>query len=491
MSIQEEITKSKRTSFWKKISLRTRLTVISITVIGMLLAISLAGTTSFLKTYLQQNTDTAITAAAIVLSAEDPTTVEDRIQNHQLSLPKLPNEYYIAFLDPQGRIYVGFVASTSSRANVPNLSQFNSIAVAETKGVPFTAPVSVSKTKEKVNWRMVALPLTNLAGSVVVAVPIVQDEAIGDRYQAIGFGFSGILLFISGLALWLTISSALRPLREVSVAAAAVRAGQLDSRLPELEGKTELAELNSSLNSMLDSVESSIDQRNRTVEKMKQFVADASHELRTPLVTLRGYAELYRKGVLKNKAQVDDAMQRIESEAIRMSELVESLLALARLDNDSRLNLTETNVTELTESVVANIKTAHRKAVISLLNLEGNTVSKMIWKIDESALKQVLTNLINNAYVFAGEKPIEVLLGSKDNQLIIEVVDHGEGIPKQLRAKIFERFYRSDSSRNRDSGGSGLGLAIAKGLVEEHGGTIVADVTSGGGATFRIAIPNR
>ena len=211
----------------------------------------------------------------------------------------------------------------------------------------------------------------------------------------------------------------------------------------------------------------------------------------TPLVTLRGYAELYRKGALKDKAQVDDAMQRIESEAIRMSELVESLLTLARLDNESRLHLAETDVTELTESVIANIRTAHRKSNISTSDLDGKPVQKLVWKIDDAAIKQVLTNLINNAYVFAGEKPIEVLLGTKDNQLLIEVVDHGEGIPKQLRAKIFERFYRSDNSRNRDTGGSGLGLAIAKGLIEEHGGTIVADVTSGGGATFRISIPHK
>ena len=477
-----------KSSVWKRISLRTRLTAISVAVIGVLIAISLAGTTAFLRTYLQQNTDNSISAAAIVLANEDPTTVEERLANHELILPNLPNEYYIAFLDPQGRIYIGFVASTSTRENVPNLSQFNSIQVLETKGIPFTAPVKVNKQSETVNWRLVALP--GPTGSVVVGVPLTQDEAIADQYQAIGFAFSGILLLISGLALWLTISTALRPLKEVSMAADSVRAGKLDSRLPELEGKTELAELNSSLNSMLDSVESSINQRNKTVDKMKQFVADASHELRTPLVTLRGYAELYRKGALKDKAQVDDAMQRIESEAIRMSELVESLLTLARLDNESRLHLAETDVTELTESVIANIRTAHRKAKISTSDLDGQPVQKLVWKIDDAAIKQVLTNLINNAYVFAGEKPIEVRLGNRENQLVIEVVDHGDGIPKQLRSKIFERFYRSDNSRNRDTGGSGLGLAIAKGLIEEHGGTIVADATAGGGATFRITIPN-
>jgi len=243
---------------------------------------------------------------------------------------------------------------------------------------------------------------------------------------------------------------------------------------------------------MLSSIEGSLKSRNQTLERMKHFVADASHELRTPLVTLRGYAELYRKGVIKDKDQIDDAMNRIESEAIRMSELVESLLALARLDNDAKLNITEGSISSVIESVVTNIQTGHQEAKFSITDLAGKPLKENIdWKFDEAAIRQVLTNLINNAYVFAGEKPIEVAIGKDKENLVIEVIDHGDGIPKQLRTKIFERFFRSDNSRNRDTGGSGLGLAIAKGLVEGHGGTIVADETPGGGATFRITLPNK
>ncbi len=105
-------------------------------------------------------------------------------------------------------------------------------------------------------------------------------------------------------------------------------------------------------------------------------------------------------------------------------------------------------------------------------------------------MRQVLTNLLTNAINFAGDKPIEVALEQTSTQTIIEVRDHGEGIPKQLRSKIFERFYRSDNSRNRDTGGSGLGLAIVKGIIERHSGTITAVETAGGGATFRIVLPN-
>ena len=482
---------SKLSMAWSRISLRTRLASISVGLIALLLGISLTGTVALLKTYLQQNTDSMLLQTATTLAEEDPTTVEARLASHQVTLPALPSDYYIAFLDPQGRLYVGFVSSTTQTPDVPNFSQFNVLAVKDTKGIPFTAEVAQGKNNIEHRWRLVAIVSDELTGSVVVGIPMAQNEAIVDQYQAIGFGFSGLLLFISGLALWLTISSALRPLREVSAAADAVRAGKLDSRLPQVSGNTEIAGLNRSLNEMLSSIEDSIDSRNQTVQRMKQFVADASHELRTPLVTLRGYAELYRKGIIKDKVQIDDAMNRIESEAIRMSELVESLLALARLDNDAKLNRTNGNISEVVRSVVTNIQTGHQSAKLSITDLGGKALAEEIdWVFDEAAIRQVLTNLLNNAYVFAGEKPISVALGIEEENLVIEVIDHGDGIPKQLRSKIFERFFRSDNSRNRDTGGSGLGLAIAKGLVEGHGGTIVADETPGGGATFRIKLPN-
>jgi two-component system OmpR family sensor kinase len=242
---------------------------------------------------------------------------------------------------------------------------------------------------------------------------------------------------------------------------------------------------------MLGSIEGSLKARNQTLERMKQFVADASHELRTPLVSLRGYAELYRKGAFKSKAEVDDAIARIESEAVRMSSLVESLLALTRLDNETKLNLTKGDLAEVANSVINNIKVAKPKAKIALLDEAGvNLKAGITAKFDEAAIRQILTNLLNNAVSFAGEKPIEVIITKAEKEITVEVVDHGEGIPKQLRTKVFQRFYRSDNSRFRDTGGSGLGLAIVKGLVEGHGGKIVSDETKGGGATFRFTIPN-
>jgi len=478
-------------SLWSKISLRTRLTSISVGIIGLLLGVSLTGTVALLKTYLQQNTDSMLIQTANTLALEDPALVEERLATHEITLPALPSDYYIAFLDTRGYLYLGLVSSARQSTDIPNLSQFSMVAVSATHGIPFTASINQGSGNRLFQWRLVAVPAANLTGSVVVGIPMDQNEAIISQYRTIGIGFSGLLLLISGLALWLTISSALRPLREVSVAADAVRSGAFDRRLPQVEGNTEIAKLNNSLNEMLGSIEGSFKSRNQTLERMKQFVADASHELRTPLVTLRGYAELYRKGAFKSKAQVDDAMQRIESEAIRMSSLVESLLALARLDNDAKLTKQKADLVAVTENVITNIKAGHPKVEINLTDLAGKKITnQVVTDFDDAAIRQIFTNLLNNACTFAGEKPIRVALGNKDTNTVIEVIDQGEGIPKELRKKIFERFYRSDNSRNRDTGGSGLGLAIVKGLVEGHGGKIAAEETKGGGATFRITFPN-
>jgi two-component system OmpR family sensor kinase len=478
---------------WGRISLRTRLTTLSVGIITLLLGVSIIGTVAVLRTYLQQNTDSQLITVARLLATEDPLTVKTRIESGLVKIPPLPGDYYIAFLDPQGRIFIGLVGSPIYDADVPNLSEFNVLAVQATKGLPFTANIKKAELggEEIEEWRLVAVVEDNLAGSVVVAIPTEQSQGIIGQYRSIAFAFSGLLLVVSGFALWLTISSALKPLREVSAAADAVRQGKFDRRLPPVEGKTEIARLNNSLNEMLGSIEDSIQSRNKTLSRMRQLVADASHELRTPLVTLRGYAELYRKGAFKSKAQVDDAMSRIESEAIRMSSLVESLLALARLDENAKLQIAEGDIYAVSETVVRNVSAGFPKTKISITDLSGKALSKQVpAKFDEPGIIQVLTNLLSNACNFAGDKDISVALGNKDVHTIIKVIDHGEGIPKQLRSKVFERFYRSDNSRNRDTGGSGLGLAIAKGIVEAHKGKIVAEETTGGGATFKFTLPN-
>ena len=484
-------------SVWERISLRAKLTSLSVALIGLLLIVSSLGTISLLRTYLQQNVDTMLTSTAATLSHEDPALVEARLANRQLTLPRLPSDFYVAYLDTSGNLLIGLVSSTNDSKNVPNLSAFSLAAVLATQGQPFNADDSGTARSidpDRADWRIVALPLQDTPGSVVVALPTSGNREIINQYGFIGAGFGLLLLLISGLSIWLTIASALRPLNEVERTARAVADGDISQRLIERPGNTEIARLNHSLNTMLSSVENAMASRNKTLEQMRRFVADASHELRTPLVSVRGYAELYRMGALKKKSDIAEAMGRIESEAIRMTGLVESLLTLARLDDGAKLQTTKTDLVSLASEVARDYSVTDGHREVNLVNLDGSPLakdSKVFAKVDANSIRQVFTNLLNNAGRFSPEgSSIEIAFGSRRNdEVIFEVRDHGEGIPKQLRTKVFERFYRADNSRNRETGGSGLGLAIVSTIVDRHEGEIVADETLGGGATFRVTLP--
>jgi two-component system OmpR family sensor kinase len=267
--------------------------------------------------------------------------------------------------------------------------------------------------------------------------------------------------------------------------AAAVKAGDFSKRLMQRNEKTEIGRLNRALNSMLDGIESAFKGRDKTLDQMRRFVSDASHELRTPLVTVRGYAELYRMGGIKKKQDVAEAMSRIESEAIRMSGLVESLLTLTRMDELENLKFEKVSLNEIIQSVTKDAAVANPK-----LKFEVEVDQEFVVEADANRIQQVLVNLLSNAARFAPAKSsIQVKLEESSGKARICVVDHGEGIPEPYREKVFDRFFRADNSRNRETGGSGLGLAIAKSIVASHNGRIWVEGTPGGGATFIVEIP--
>jgi len=485
---------------WELVSLRSKLTGLSVALIGLLLLVSSFGTVTLLRAYLQQNTDNLISTTATILSQEDPALIEAKILAKRLNLPRLPSDYLIAILDGRGQTVFRIMATDSSNEALPNLAIINFETARATGGQPFdldrTGALGEVTIDERDSWRVVAQPFRNYRATVVVALPNSTNLELLRQYRAIGGGFGFLLLALSGLSIWLTIAQALRPLREVERTAQLVSSGDLSQRLMERPGNTEIARLNRSLNSMLDSLEDSVSSRNKTLGQMRRFVADASHELRTPLVSVRGYAELYRKGALTKKSEVQEAMGRIESEAIRMSLLVESLLTLARLDENQKLEATPTDLAKLAREVIEQDVPGKQKIKLTLLSLSGAKLApdvKLEAEVNESQIRQVLVNLIENAKRFSEPKSeIEIAIGENtEGEITLEVIDHGEGIPKQLRDKIFERFYRADNSRNRETGGTGLGLAIVKEIIALHKGRIEVRETKGGGATFRVKLPTQ
>ena len=469
---------------WERVSLRAKLTTLSVGLIGLLLSVSSAGTVALLSTYLQQNTDNLLVATANQLREENPLRIEIRVATGDLTLPALPSDYYIAILDADGNQFLGLVSSTGGNRTVPNLSSLDIEAVMETGGVPFDAEVEDPNGPDR-DWRMIAQPLLRANGSVVVALPTNTNRQIIAEYGVIGGRFGIFLLVLSGLSIWLTITGALRPLKEVERTAEAVQSGKFSSRLVQRHGKTEIGRLNRALNSMLDSIEGAVKGKDKTLEQMRRFVSDASHELRTPLVTVRGYAELYRMGAIKNKKDLTEAMSRIESEAVRMSGLVESLLTLTRMDELENLKRQDCDLIEIARQSIKDVAVTNQKVSFRLATKEES----IVLSLDEDRIKQVLTNLLANASRFAPESSeVTLEVNTEDDKVILKVVDRGEGIDDSLKEKVFDRFYRADNSRNRETGGSGLGLAIAKSIVDAHGGRIWVEDTLGGGATFVVEL---
>jgi two-component system OmpR family sensor kinase len=185
-------------------------------------------------------------------------------------------------------------------------------------------------------------------------------------------------------------------------------------------------------------------------------------------------------------------MERIEKEAIRMTSLVEDLLALARLDERRPLELAPLPLNRLAHDAALDARAQAPDREVSVV--EDAAAPEVLG--DEHKVRQLMTNLIGNAMRHTPEgSPIEVVVSTappaegRQAMARFEIVDHGEGIPEQIREKIFGRFWRADTSRNRETGGSGLGLAIVKSIVDAHGGTVDVHETPGGGATFRIDLP--
>ncbi len=533
--------------WWATISLRTKITGVTVLLLTLGLAVAGAGTLSVVSNYQIGEVDHDLEVAALGLKPlSDNIFDEDRLTS-----------YYLAAVDSEGGLVIDNLTEEQAKL-APDVSQLSLLYLADHDG-----PITLTNTAHTVSWRIIALPQRVLTddgqATLLVGRNLSQNNALLNRYAAIFVFFAFTVIVFGGALTRLLVTSTFTPLREVEATAARFAAGDFSQRLGGATPNTEVGRLNRSLNAMLNRIDRAFADRAKTIEQMRRFVGDASHELRTPLVSVRGYAELYRMGALGSKEEVAQAMERIEKEAIRMGELVGDLLELARIDEAKPLQLAAVDLVPLArdaaldamasspERVVTVVTTEPRDpepalepdaatvvvppagppeapvrnvslatgpiafagATLARLRLrrarpakppvmvtvelrEKNVSSSAIVAAEENKLRQVLTNLMGNALRFTPkDSPIEIAVET-DTELglaLISVVDHGEGIPPQIREKIFQRFWRADSSRNRDTGGSGLGLAIAASIVAAHKGEIRVLETPGGGATFRVSLP--
>ena len=394
---------------------------------------------------------------------------------------------------PTGYAFVLFPANAPTMSVNPTSEQLHPdvprLALNDprvTTGRPFT----VSSVDGDVTWRFVAGKTTGNEATFAVGVPLRSVKQTVTRLLVTTGVLSALVLAGSALLGWYAVRRAFRPLTQIEDTAAAIAGGDLTRRIPVRPAEDEVTSLSRSLNAMLAQIETSFAVREASEVRMRQFVADASHELRTPLATVRGYAELHRQGAISSPEDTSAAMERIESESGRMSGLVEGLLTLARLDEEPTTSMGEVDLTVLAADATADARVRAGGRRITLTGLGGPVDATIVWG-SEARLRQVVTNLVANAVRHTPQgTPIELAVGMDGSDGVIEVRDHGDGIPSGTAHRVFERFYRADPSRGRSTGGgNGLGLAIVAAIVASHHGRVGVQETPGGGATFVVRIP--
>ncbi|THJ66843.1 HAMP domain-containing histidine kinase [Arthrobacter echini] len=399
--------------------------------------------------------------------------------------------YYAALLDAEGNAYRANQAAEST--GVPDLSGLTTGRIAELNGAGVTLPGEGPGAQE---WRAKILRFTNGEGYLLIATRLnTVNESVQEATEVI-FTAGLITTALASLIAFIAVTRQFAPLARVERTAAAIAGGDLTRRVAIERPATEIGRLSRSLNAMLAHIESAFAARTASEAKMRRFVADASHELRTPLVTIRGYSELYRHGALQQQEDVAAAMGRIESEAIRMGQLVEDLLTLARIDEQRPLEAGPVDLRVLGFDAAFDARATAQDREISVIGLDGGAPRSAPTTGDEARLRQVVANLITNALRYTPEgSPIEIAVGVESsgegrNHSVLQVRDHGPGISAEDADRVFQRFYRADSSRDRETGGTGLGLAIVAALVAQHEGTVHLDDTPGGGATLSIRLPH-
>jgi two-component system OmpR family sensor kinase len=469
-------------------SLRTRLIAIMIALLAVL-GLVVGATAEFtLHRVLYSQVDKQLTAAAHRPPPRDFDHGQNTSQRFDPRFVQSPNALSVTITD--GAIDQILVFDGSANP-IRDLST-------STDNTFLQVPIGASAKNYSLGdhlgtYRLVATQ--DVAGTITVTgLPMSDTNNTLYLVAAVVAGVIVMMLLAAGWGGAFIIRRTLKPLDRVAATASRVSELELDrgkvnlaQRVPESDTdlRTEVGKVGAALNKMLDHVGNALEARHASEMQVRQFVADASHELRTPLAAIRGYAELSRRSRQPVPDEIAHVLNRVESEARRMTTLVEDLLLLARLDAGRPLAHDPVDLTMLVVDAVSDAHAAGPRHDWQLdLPEEPVTVIG-----DGARLHQVLANLLANARTHTPEgTTVTVGVSATDQLAMIRVIDAGPGIPAELQPHIFERFARGDSSRSRAAGSTGLGLSIVHAVVSAHGGRVT--VTSQPGRTqFTVLLP--
>jgi heavy metal sensor kinase len=444
-------------------SIKLRLTAWYILVIVLLLVIFGAAAYIMLSSNLYKNLDQALQLRAG--SIKDSLTIEDDFFSFRQRADEI-----VYFYDANGNVSV----KSGPSANFTDISK--TILDAINGQSTFLTKV----TSDQQEMRLYAVPFNDAGvAAILVGRSTADVKAILDTFIRILGISSGVIILLAGAGGIFLSNKALEPVDSITKTALAISERDLSQRI-KVTGEDELGRLASSLNEMIERLESAF-------QRQQQFTADASHELRTPLAIIEAESTL-ALNKKRTDTEYEKSLELISQETSFMSTLVDKLLFLARTDaGDDHQNIEDFNLYQLLSLLYTDVEVLAREKEIYF---EASTSFSLTVKGDKIKIRQLFLNILENAikYTPAGGR-ISVSAEEKNGMAVVAIKDTGIGIPAEHLPYIFERFYRADKARSRAEGGAGLGLAIAKQIAVMNGGDIGVESEVGKGTTFYVSLP--
>ncbi|SNX52689.1 ATP-binding protein [Thermoanaerobacterium sp. RBIITD] len=451
-----------------RLSIKLRIALLYSIIFSIILIILNASVLYGLKYYLiyQAFNDVENQSDALIKNLIEVNGDIDNINKNLIFTSAIGENMYIKIVDNNGNVI--YESSLKQKTSIPYNTNFNT----PTKVEKDDTHITYINRKYAVNKNILYIQVVeNMRSQYIFLKLLFLLMAISD--------IIGVL--ISFLVGYFVTGRALKPVDYMVKEVREIDAKKLNKRL-KINGKDdELSKLAFTFNDMLDRLEDYFKRQNA-------FISNVSHELRTPLSVFKGYIELIDRWGKDNKDVLEESIEALKKEQQDMERLIERLLMLAKGDNKTiKLNKETFYMNELIKEVILEVKMIYNKK-----NFDIEENEDFLLKADRSLIKELLRIIIDNACKYTEDNGnIKISTFNLDKNIKISVKDDGMGIPKEDLPYIFDRFYRVDKARNKETGGTGLGLSIAKLIVDLHGGKIDVESEINKGSEFTITIPNR
>ncbi|NGO14188.1 HAMP domain-containing histidine kinase [Streptomyces sp. HC44] len=471
-------------------SLRGKLTLANVALLALGVVVATAVSLMGMRTYLLDSVDTQLMAT------------RDSVGDSKLTLEQVDSLSALAAVrsrisptpsdkeaDADSLVQDGLFVAVDDQGRPTAIGPFAPTETQRTLAAAVDDPAALSRDEEPHDLKLDGTPYRVTAAPLADGTTVLMARSSGAVHEVIrkaavlDFTVGALLLALLAVLTTLSVRRRMRPLEDMVETSSAIAEGDLTRRVPSSHHPTEEVEqLRLALNSMLHQVESAYRTRERSAAQLRRFVADASHELRTPLSAIRGYLQLYDKGMLREPVERKRAWDRMNCEADRMGRLVDELLTLARLDQQPELRFKNVDLSRLVRDAAEDLRAQQPDRPVTV-SAEG----ALLVHADESGLRQILGNLVGNIRTHTpADVPVTLGLERENGIVRLCVADEGPGLAEDDAARIFDRFFRAGGGA-----GSGLGMAIVQGVVAAHGGEVEVRTAPGKGLAVTVTLPAR